>query len=179
MAELLVNEILDAQVEDVYADGNQFNGYRERKFATSVGTMNLRIPELGRDSYFLESLLVHYPRVSRTVIAAVPEIIAIGASTRIVERIAQIIGIKHMSTSQVPRTCKSLDGAVADLSAKGRELTRNRASSGAERTRCGHAVLFALLILLTFLENTRLALVVKHIEPAHTVFGYILEHHVD
>lgn len=38
MAESLVNENMDAQAEDACADGNQRNGYRERRLITSVGT---------------------------------------------------------------------------------------------------------------------------------------------
>lgn len=36
MAESLVNENMDAQAEDACADGNQRNGYRERRLITSV-----------------------------------------------------------------------------------------------------------------------------------------------
>ena len=45
MAEALVNEIMDARAEDACVDGNQRNGYRERTLVTSVGAINLRIPD--------------------------------------------------------------------------------------------------------------------------------------
>ena len=51
MAESLVNEIMDAQAEDACADGNRRNGYRGRKLATGVDTVNLRIPKLRAADY--------------------------------------------------------------------------------------------------------------------------------
>lgn len=71
MTESLVNEIMDALAKDACADGNQRNGYRERKLATSVGAINFYIPKLRRGSYFPEDLLICYLRVDRTVIAAI------------------------------------------------------------------------------------------------------------
>ncbi|MEC4273918.1 transposase, partial [Adlercreutzia sp. R25] len=63
MTEALVDEIVDVRVEDVCADGNQRNGYRERALVTSAGVVSLRIPKLGRGSYFPEDLLVRYSRI--------------------------------------------------------------------------------------------------------------------
>lgn len=118
MAEALVNEIMDAQAEDACAEGNQRNGYRERKLTTSVGAINLRIPKLRRGSYFPEDLLVRYSRVDRAVVAAVSEMVTNGVSTRKVEKVAASMGIDRMSSSQVSRICESLDGIVADLQAR-------------------------------------------------------------
>ena len=121
MAESLVNEIMDAQADEACADGNQRNGYRERRLVTSVGEITLRIPKLRRGSYFPEDLLERYSRVDRAVIAAVSEMVANGVSTRKVERVAKSLGIDRMSASQVSRICSSLDDAVADL--QGRDLS--------------------------------------------------------
>lgn len=118
MAEALVNEIMDAQAEDACAEGNQRNGYRERKLTTSVGTINLRIPKLRRGSYFPEDLLVRYSRVDRAVIAAVSEMVTNGVSTRKVEKVAASMGIDRMSSSQVSRICESLDKIVEDLQSR-------------------------------------------------------------
>ncbi len=115
MAESLVNEIMDAQAEDACADGNQRNGYRERRLTTSVGTINLRIPKLRHGSYFPEDLLIRYSRVDRAVIAAISEMVTCGVSTRKVERVAASMGIDRMSSSQVSRICESLDKIVEDL----------------------------------------------------------------
>ena len=115
MAESLVNEIMDAQAEDACADGNQRNGYRERKLTTSVGPITLRIPKLRRGSYFPEDLIERYSRVDRAVIAAVSEMVTCGVSTRKVEKVARTLGVDRMSASQVSRICEVLDAAVEDL----------------------------------------------------------------
>lgn len=121
MAEALVNEIMDAQAEDAYADGNQRNGCRERSLVTSVGPINLRIPKLRRGSYFPDDLIARYSRVDRAVVAAVSEMVTCGVSTRKAERVAAQMDIDRMSASQVSRICESLDDAVADL--QGRDLS--------------------------------------------------------
>lgn len=118
MAESIVNEIMDSQAEDAYADGNQRNGYRVRALVTSVGTINLRIPKLCRGSYFPEDLLVRYSRVDRAVIAAISEMVTCGVSTRKIEHVAAQMGIDRMSSSQVSRICKSLDDIVSDLQSR-------------------------------------------------------------
>lgn len=115
MAESLVNEIMDAQADDACEASNRRNGYRERKLATSVGTISLRIPKLRSGAYFSEDLVSRYSRVDRAVRSAVSEMVANGVSTRKVKRVAQSMGIDRMSASQVSRTCSSLDESVADL----------------------------------------------------------------
>lgn len=115
MAESLVNEIMDAQADEACEAGNQRNGYRERKLATSVGAINLRIPKLRAGSYFPEDLIERYSRADRAVVAAVSEMVTNGVSTRKVKRVAQSMGIDRMSASQVSRMCSSLDESVADL----------------------------------------------------------------
>lgn len=115
MAESLVNETMDAQADEACEAGNQRNGYRERKLATSVGTINLRIPKLRAGSYFPEDLIERYSRADRAVVAAVSEMVTNGVSTRKVKRVAQSMGIDRMSASQVSRMRSSLDESVADL----------------------------------------------------------------
>lgn len=121
MAESLVNEVMDAQAEDACAEGNQRNGYRERKLLTSVGTITLRIPKLRRGSYFPEDLVERYSRVDRAVVAAVSEMVTCGVSTRKVEKVARTLGVDRMSSSQVSRICESLDAVVEGL--QGRDLS--------------------------------------------------------
>lgn len=120
LAEAIVNEIMDAQAEDACAEGNQRNGYRERRLLTSVGRITLRIPKLRRGTYFPEDLIERYSRVDRAVVAAVAEMVTSGVSTRKVEKVARALGVDRMSASQVSRICESLDAAVADL--QGRPL---------------------------------------------------------
>ena len=115
MAESLVNEIMDAQADGAREGGNRRDGHRERKLATGVGTINLRIPKPRAGSYFPEDLIERYSRVDRAVIAAVSEMAANGASTRKVKRVARTMGIDRLSASQVSRICPSPDESVADL----------------------------------------------------------------
>ena len=115
MAESLVKEIMDAQADEACEDGNRRNGYRERKLVTSVGTINLGIPKLRAGRHFPEDLIERYSRVDCTVIAAVPEMVANGVSTRKVKRVAQAMRIDRVSARQVSRIRSSLDESVADL----------------------------------------------------------------
>ncbi len=115
MAESLVNEIMDTQAEDACADGNQRNGYRQRRLTTSAGTITLRIPKLRRGSYFPDDLLVRYSRVDRAVIAAVSEMVICGVSTRKVERVAQTMGMDRMSGKCSQCWCRNLKQAIFGL----------------------------------------------------------------
>lgn len=62
--------------------------------------------------------IVRYSRVNRAVVAAILEMVTNGVSTRKVKRVAQAMGIEHMSASQVSRICESLDDIVADLQSR-------------------------------------------------------------
>ena len=115
MAESIVNEVMDAQADDACAEGNQRNGYRERRLLTSVGPITLRIPKLRRGTFFPDDLIDRYSRVDRAVVAAVAEMVASGVSTRKVERVARTLGADRMSASQVSRICEALDATVSDL----------------------------------------------------------------
>ena len=115
LAEALVNEVMDAQADDACAEGNQRNGYRERRLLTSVGPITLRIPKLRRGTFFPDDLIDRYSRVDRAVVAAVAEMVASGVSTRKVERVARTLGADRMSASQASRICEALDATVSDL----------------------------------------------------------------
>ena len=48
LAEVLVNQIVDAVVDQLCAGGtNSRNGYRERRLETCAGTITMRIPSCG------------------------------------------------------------------------------------------------------------------------------------
>lgn len=115
MAESLVNEAMDAQADEACESGNRRNGCRERRLATGVGTINLRIPKPRAGSCFPEDLIERCSRVDRAVVAAVSEMVTNGVSTRKVKRVAQSMGTGRMSASQASRMRPSLDDAVADL----------------------------------------------------------------
>lgn len=61
----LVDEVMDGLGEEARAQGNQRNGYRERKLLTCVGEIALRIPKLRVGSYFPEDLPTRWPRTDK------------------------------------------------------------------------------------------------------------------
>lgn len=115
LAQSLVDEVMDAQADEACADGNQRNGYRQRKLVTCVGEITLKIPKLRTGGYYPEDLLTRWSRTDRAVIAAISEMVANGVSTRKVERVAKAMGIASMSASQVSRICACLDETVEDM----------------------------------------------------------------
>lgn len=119
MAESLVNEAMDARADEACEGGNRRNGYRERRLAAGVGTVNPRIPKPRAGSCFPEDLIERCSRAGRAVIAAVSEMVADGVSAGNVKRAARTMGIDRMSASQVSRMCPSLDESVADLQKRG------------------------------------------------------------
>lgn len=56
LAESIVNEIKDAEADQMCSEGNSRNGYRERRLLTCVGTLTLRVPKLRRGSFFPEEV---------------------------------------------------------------------------------------------------------------------------
>jgi transposase-like protein len=97
------------------------NGYRERRWDTRVGTLELAIPRVRDGSYF-PSLLEPRRRAERALLAVVQEAYVLGVSTRRVEDLVEALGIASISKSEVSRICAALDAEV--------EAFRNRALTG-------------------------------------------------
>jgi putative transposase len=91
---------------------NYRNGYRDRRWDTRTGTIELAIPKLRQGSYFPEWLLERRRRSEQALISVVATSYLLGVSTRRVEKLAETLGIKSLSKSQVSELAKSLDGAV-------------------------------------------------------------------
>lgn len=87
------------------------NGYRDRRWDTRVGTMNLAIPRVRDGSYF-PSLLEPRRRADRALLAVVQEAYVLGVSTRRVEDLVDALGIASLSRSEVSRICAALDAEV-------------------------------------------------------------------
>ncbi len=87
------------------------NGYRDRRWDTRVGTMNLSIPRVRDGSYF-PSLLEPRRRAERALLAVVQEAYVLGVSTRRVEDLVDALGIASISRSEVSRICAALDAEV-------------------------------------------------------------------
>jgi len=87
------------------------NGYRDRRWDTRVGTLNLSIPRVRDGSYF-PSLLEPRRRAERALLAVVQEAYVLGVSTRRVEDLVDALGIASISRSEVSRICTALDAEV-------------------------------------------------------------------
>jgi len=87
------------------------NGYRERRWDTRVGTIDLAVPRV-RDGSYLPSLLEPRRRAERALLAVVQEAYVAGVSTRRVDDLVRALGIDGISRSEVSRMCASLDAEV-------------------------------------------------------------------
>ncbi len=87
------------------------NGYRERRWDTRVGTIELAIPRVRDGSYF-PSLLDPRRRAERALVAVVSEAYLAGVSTRRVDELVRALGIDGLSKSEVSRMCAGLDAEV-------------------------------------------------------------------
>lgn len=129
LAEPIVNEIMDAEADQMCGEGNSRNGYRKRKLLTCVGTLTSGVPKLRQGSFFPEDVLTRSQRVDGALVAAVAETCTTGTSTRKVQKIAQKLGIDRLSRGQVsamyhlacempggccPKAARVLEGAEPD-----------------------------------------------------------------
>jgi transposase-like protein len=87
------------------------NGYRERRWDTRAGTLELAVPRVRDGSYF-PSLLEPRRRAERAMLAVVQEAYVLGVSTRRVEDLVEALGIDGISKSGVSRICAALDTEV-------------------------------------------------------------------
>ena len=118
---LVVREIMEAEVaEQVGAElgerapedrVTQRNGYRQRRWDTRVGEVELAIPKLRSGSYF-PSFLEPRKRSEQALVAVVQEAYINGVSTRKVDRLVEQLGLRGMSKDQVSRLCRGLDDQV-------------------------------------------------------------------
>jgi putative transposase len=90
----------------------QRNGYRQRRWDTRVGELELAIPRLRTGSYF-PSFLEPRRRAEQALVAVVQEAYVNGISTRKVDRLVEQLGLQGMSKDTVSRLCRGLDEQVA------------------------------------------------------------------
>src|SRR5918911_5518825 len=115
------NAMMSAQADQLCGAGygqrsaertNRRNGYRSREWDTRVGTVELAIPKLREGSYFPDWLLTHRRRAEQALVTVVATAYLLGVSTRRVERLAEQLGVKSLSRSQVSEMAAHLDAQV-------------------------------------------------------------------
>lgn len=94
---------------------NQRNGYRERRWDTRVGTIDLAVPRLRKGSYFPDWLLEPRRRSERALVQVVSECYVRGVSTGRVDGLVRALGIEGMKKSQVSEMAQELDAVVEDF----------------------------------------------------------------
>lgn len=90
---------------------SQRNGYRERRWDTRAGTLDLAIPRLRRGTYF-PAFLEPRRRSEQALLAVIQQAYVEGVSTRRVDDLVRALGCDGISKSEVSRICGELDGVV-------------------------------------------------------------------
>jgi len=119
-AEALMSAEASMQCQAAYGERseertNSRNGYRDRRWDTRVGTIDLNVPKLREGSYFQAWLLVHRRRAEQALASVVAQAYVEGVSTRRVEDLVEAMGIAGISPSQVSRLAGELDVKVAEF----------------------------------------------------------------
>lgn len=119
---LMVHQIMKAEIAELAGAEHgerapdrrvaQRNGYRDRRWDTRVGEIELEIPRLRTGSY-LPSFLEPRRRAEQALVAVVQEAYVNGVSTRKVDRLVEQMGLRGLSKDQVSRMCRGLDEHVS------------------------------------------------------------------
>ena len=91
------------------------NGYRDRRWDTRVGTIDVAIPKLRSGTYFPEWLLERRKRAESALITVVADCYLAGVSTRRMDRLVKQLGIDSLSKSQVSQMATDLDTIVEEF----------------------------------------------------------------
>ncbi len=121
MLALFIHTLMGAEADALCGAGygqrssertNSRNGYRQRRFDTRTGTLDLAIPKLRQGSNFPDWLLERGKRAERALTTVVATCYLLGVSTRRMDRLVETLGITGLSKPQVSVMAKprSTDG---------------------------------------------------------------------
>jgi transposase-like protein len=120
MAELITGFLMEAEVANqVGAEAHERteqrtthrNGYRDRRWDTRLGTMQLQVPKV-REGGYVPSFIEHRKRSEQALISVIQEAVVKGVSTRKIEAVLEELGIAGVSAGQVSQLCSALDEKV-------------------------------------------------------------------
>jgi transposase-like protein len=120
MAELITGFLMEAEVTTkVGAEAHERseqrtthrNGYRDRRWDTRLGTLQLQVPKL-REGGYVPSFIEHRKRSEQALISVIQEAVVKGVSTRKIEAVLEEMGIAGVSAGQVSQLCAALDEKV-------------------------------------------------------------------
>ena len=120
MAELITGFLMEAEVANkVGAEAHERseqrtthrNGYRDRRWDTRLGTLQLQVPKL-REGGYVPSFIEHRKRSEQALISVIQEAVVKGVSTRKIEAVLEELGIAGVSAGQVSQLCTALDEKV-------------------------------------------------------------------
>jgi transposase-like protein len=120
MAELITGFLMEAEVANqVGAEAHERseqrtthrNGYRDRRWDTRLGTLQLQVPKV-REGGYVPSFIEHRKRSEQALISVIQEAVVKGVSTRKIEAVLEELGIAGVSAGQVSQLCAALDEKV-------------------------------------------------------------------
>ena len=120
MAEMIADFVMEAEVTaKVGAEPHERspertthrNGFRDRRWDTRLGTLNLKVPKL-REGGYVPSFIEHRRRSEQALISVIQEAVVQGVSTRKIETVLEDLGIAGVSAGQVSQLCTALDEKV-------------------------------------------------------------------
>ena len=120
MAELITGFLMEAEVTNqVGAEAHERseqrtthrNGYRDRRWDTRLGTLQLQVPKV-REGGYVPSFIEHRKRSEQALISVIQEAVVKGVSTRKIEAVLEELGIAGVSAGQVSQLCAALDEKV-------------------------------------------------------------------
>jgi transposase-like protein len=121
MAEVMMDYLMEAEVTakigaeafERTADRTTYrNGFRDRRWDTRLGTLQLQVPKL-REGGYVPSFVENRQRSEQAIISVIQEAVVKGVSTRKIEAVLEQLGITGVSAGQVSQLCAALDEKVS------------------------------------------------------------------